>query len=104
MTDLPFGELLLAEQIHDVWRPKRQELVDAEREEPLRVRIHRCYTALKRAENTSKVTNLIFLSPFLSLVFIQFVLGEAIRASTPIVLVLIVAALLWQQAGRERQT
>ena len=30
MTDLPFGELLLAEQIHDVWRPKRQELVDAE--------------------------------------------------------------------------
>ena len=50
MTDLPFGELLLAEQIHDVWRPKRQELVDADRDEPLRVRIHRCYTALKRAE------------------------------------------------------
>ena len=50
MTDLPHGELLLADQIHDIWRPKRQELIDADREEPLRIRVHRCYKALKSAE------------------------------------------------------
>jgi len=30
------------------------------------------------AENTSRVSNLIFLSPFLSLVLIHYILGEPI--------------------------
>lgn len=38
--------------------------------------------ALKFAENTSRVSNLIFISPFLSLVLIAFVLGERILVST----------------------
>ena len=54
-------------------------------------------TALKRAENTAKVGNLIFVSPFLSLVFIYFLVGEEIRVSTFVGLVLIVAGLLLQR-------
>jgi drug/metabolite transporter (DMT)-like permease len=53
--------------------------------------------AMKKAENTSKVSNLIFISPFLSLVFIYFILGEIILASTYVGLVLIVAGLWLQQ-------
>lgn len=53
--------------------------------------------AMKKAENTSKVSNLIFISPFLSLVFIHFILGEQILPSTYIGLVLIMAGLWLQQ-------
>lgn len=56
--------------------------------------------ALRSAANTSRVANLIFLSPFLSLLFIQFVLHEPVRAATPLGLVLIVGGLLWQRRGR----
>ena len=58
--------------------------------------------ALKSAENTARVGYLIFLSPFLSLVFIRFIVGEAIMASTVTGLVLIVAGLVIQQAGAAR--
>jgi len=54
-------------------------------------------SALKLSENTAKVGNLIFLSPFLSLVFIHFLVGEDILPSTFIGLALIVAGLLIQQ-------
>lgn len=57
-------------------------------------------TALKLAANTSRVANLIFLSPFLSLVFIQFVLGEAVRPATLGGLALIVGGLAWQARKR----
>lgn len=53
--------------------------------------------AMKKAENTSRVSNLIFISPFLSLVFIYFILGEIILQSTYIGLVLIIAGLWIQQ-------
>ena len=53
--------------------------------------------AMKKAENTSKVSNLIFISPFLSLVFIAMILGEVILMSTYVGLVLIVAGLWTQQ-------
>jgi len=56
--------------------------------------------ALRRAAVTARVANLIFLSPFLSLVLIHFVLGEHVRAATVGGLVLIVGALLWQGSGR----
>jgi drug/metabolite transporter (DMT)-like permease len=57
--------------------------------------------AMKKAENTSKVSNLIFISPFLSLVFIYFILGEIILPSTYIGLVLIMAG-LWIQQKRAK--
>lgn len=53
--------------------------------------------AMKKAENTSRVSNLIFISPFLSMVFIYFILGEVILPSTYVGLVLIVAGLWIQQ-------
>lgn len=60
--------------------------------------------AMKKAENTSRVSNLIFISPFLSLVFIYFILGEQILPSTYIGLVLIMAGLwLQQKKVRERE-
>lgn len=60
--------------------------------------------AMKKAENTSRVSNLIFISPFLSLVFIYFILGEQILPSTYIGLVLIMAGLwLQQKKVKDRQ-
>ncbi len=55
--------------------------------------------ALKYAKNVSNIANLIFLSPFLSLVFIAVFLKEEILASTFIGLVFIVAGLLLQKRG-----
>lgn len=49
--------------------------------------------ALQRSEATAKVSTLIFLSPFLSLVFISRILGEAIAVTTIMGLVLIVGGL-----------
>ena len=59
--------------------------------------------AMKKAENTARVSNLIFISPFLSLVFIYFILGEIILPSTYVGLVLIVAG-LWIQQRKTRET
>jgi len=55
--------------------------------------------ALRLAENTSRVSNLIFLSPFLSLILIHFILGEPIYSTTYLGLVVIVAGLLLQKGG-----
>jgi len=56
--------------------------------------------ALKLAENTSRVSNLVFLSPFLSLVLIHYILGEPIYSTTYLGLAIIVAGLLWQKMDR----
>jgi drug/metabolite transporter (DMT)-like permease len=53
--------------------------------------------ALKQAENVSRVANLIFLAPVLSLVLIQWVLGEAIHPATLIGFACIVPAVIFQQ-------
>lgn len=58
-------------------------------------------TALRLAEVTARVANLIFLAPFLSLLLIHLVLGEHVRAATFGGLVLIVGGLMWQSAGRD---
>ncbi|MDP6038373.1 MAG: DMT family transporter [Candidatus Latescibacteria bacterium] len=54
-------------------------------------------SALKRTDSTARIGNLIFLSPFLSLVFIHFILGEHIYSSTFVGLLLIIAGLIVQQ-------
>jgi drug/metabolite transporter (DMT)-like permease len=61
-------------------------------------------SALKLSENTAKVGNLIFISPFLSLIFIHYLVGEDILASTFKGLVLIVAGLLIQQLKAKSPT
>lgn len=56
--------------------------------------------ALQRAKNTARVTNLIFLTPFISLIIIYLVLKEAIALSTITGLILIIGGILWQQTGK----
>ena len=53
--------------------------------------------ALKLSSTTAKVTNLIYLSPFLSLVIIHFAVGETILLSTFIGLIFIVGGIIFQQ-------
>ena len=53
--------------------------------------------ALKLAENTSRVGNLVFLSPFLSLLLIHHILGEQIYTTTWAGLMIIVSGLLMQK-------
>ena len=58
--------------------------------------------ALRRAGNASRVANLIFLSPFLSLVFLHRFVGERIEPATLAGLAVIVAGLLIQRRGAAR--
>jgi drug/metabolite transporter (DMT)-like permease len=53
--------------------------------------------AMKLTDNTAQISNLIFLSPFLSLVFIHYILGEEIVVGTYIGLVLIITGLICQR-------
>lgn len=53
-------------------------------------------TALKQVSNTARVANLIFVAPFLSLIWVSWILGEPIVFTTPIGLVLILAGQWWQ--------
>jgi drug/metabolite transporter (DMT)-like permease len=54
--------------------------------------------AMKLTASTAKIANLIFISPFLSLVLIHFIVGEKIMMSSVVGLVFIVAGLLIQAA------
>ena len=58
--------------------------------------------ALRSASRVSRISSLIFLAPFLSLVFIRGILGEAIHPATLIGLCLIVPAALYQQSYQQR--
>ncbi len=60
--------------------------------------------ALKLSANTARVGNLIFLSPFLSLIFIHFIVGEHIYASTFTGLIFIVTGLMVQSYGSRNRT
>lgn len=61
-------------------------------------------TALKRTNNTAKVSNLIFLSPFISLILLSQIIGETIYPSTIIGLILILSGLAVQQIKLNKQT
>ena len=54
-------------------------------------------SALKNAERTDQVSQLIYLSPFLSLLFIAFILHEPIHFTTFIGLILILAGIIWHK-------
>ncbi|NNK57770.1 MAG: DMT family transporter [Desulfofustis sp.] len=61
--------------------------------------------AMKLTDSTAKIANLIFISPFLSLVLIHFIVGEKIMLSSVVGLIFIVAGLLIQAAaGKQNQT
>ena len=54
-------------------------------------------TALRLSSGVSRIGNLIFLSPLMSLVFIATILGEAIHPATLVGLALIIPGVLLQQ-------
>jgi drug/metabolite transporter (DMT)-like permease len=52
--------------------------------------------ALQLASTTAKVSNLVYLAPFLSLVFIHFILHEPVYYTTPVGLIIIVSGIFVQ--------
>ena len=59
--------------------------------------------AMKLTRSTAKIANLIFISPFLSLFLIHFLVGETIMASSVVGLIFIIAGLIIQTlAGKKK--
>lgn len=59
--------------------------------------------ALSIAENKAKLSNIIYLVPFVSLIFIHFLVGEQIYWTTIAGLIIIVTSILFQQLTDKRQ-
>ncbi|MGF1758993.1 DMT family transporter [Photobacterium sagamiensis] len=60
--------------------------------------------ALRLTNNTARISNLIFISPFISLLLLATIIGEEIPPSTLVGLVLIVCGLLIQQWKGKKET
>lgn len=60
-------------------------------------------SALKLTTNTAKISNLIFISPFISLLLLATIIGETITPSTIIGLGLIIVGLMIQQLKSSKQ-
>jgi drug/metabolite transporter (DMT)-like permease len=52
--------------------------------------------ALQLSATTAKVSNLVYLAPFLSLIFVHFILHEPVYYTTPVGLVLIISGIFVQ--------
>jgi drug/metabolite transporter (DMT)-like permease len=52
--------------------------------------------ALQLASTTAKVSNLVYLAPFISLVFVHFILHEPVYFTTPLGLILIISGIFIQ--------
>jgi drug/metabolite transporter (DMT)-like permease len=52
--------------------------------------------ALQMASTTDKVSNLVYLAPFISLVFVHFILHEPVYYTSPVGLLLIISGILIQ--------
>ena len=59
--------------------------------------------ALSLTSNSAKIANLIYLAPFLSLVFIHFILGEKIFITTILGLFFIISGILFQQTEKNQK-
>jgi drug/metabolite transporter (DMT)-like permease len=58
--------------------------------------------ALQLATTTDKVSNLVYIAPFLSLVFVHFFLREPVYYTTPVGLILIISGILIQNIKTRR--
>lgn len=58
--------------------------------------------AMELSSNNAKIGNLVFIAPFVSLIFIHFILKETIYITTFIGLVFIVAGIFVQQLDKKR--
>jgi drug/metabolite transporter (DMT)-like permease len=56
--------------------------------------------ALSLAASTDKVSNLVYIAPFISLILVHFILGEPVYYTTPVGLLLITAGILIQNRKR----
>lgn len=59
--------------------------------------------AMGLSTNNAKIGNLVFLAPFISLIFIRFILKENIYITTFIGLVFIIAGIFVQQLDRQKE-
>ncbi len=55
--------------------------------------------ALRLIATTDKISSLVYIAPFISLIFIHYILGETIYYTTLAGLVMIAAGILYQKAG-----
>ncbi|MFT6927182.1 MAG: drug/metabolite transporter (DMT)-like permease [Psychromonas sp.] len=60
-------------------------------------------SALKATDNTGRISTLIFISPFISLLLLAYIIGETIPPSTLIGLAMIVSGLIFQQVMKPSQ-
>jgi drug/metabolite transporter (DMT)-like permease len=58
-------------------------------------------SALKLAHSTDRISNLVFLAPFMSLLFISLILKEHIYLTTLAGLILIIAGIVYQNSRRK---
>ena len=58
--------------------------------------------ALQTADTTARVSNLVYLAPFLSLVFVHFILHEPVYYTTPVGLVFIISGIWYQNHKLKR--
>ena len=56
--------------------------------------------ALQTAETTDRVSNLVYLAPFLSLIFVHFILHEPVYYTTPAGLLFIISGIWYQNHKR----
>ncbi len=59
--------------------------------------------ALNYAENTARLSNFIYLVPFVALIFIKLVLGETVYWTTIVGLFLIIGGIVYQQIGKRTE-
>ena len=59
-------------------------------------------TALQLSTTAARVGNLIYVSPFLSLVFLHYIIGEAIHPATFVGLFMIVGSIIYQETASRR--
>lgn len=59
--------------------------------------------ALHRSPNTARISNLVFISPFISLILVSIFVGEKILLSTVVGLIIIVSGILLQQYSQWRE-
>jgi drug/metabolite transporter (DMT)-like permease len=59
--------------------------------------------AMSLTSNSARIANLIYLIPFISLVFIHFIIGEKIFSTTIIGLFFIISAILFQQTEKNQK-
>jgi drug/metabolite transporter (DMT)-like permease len=59
--------------------------------------------ALSLAPSTDKVSNLVYIAPFLSLIFVHFILNEHVYITTPAGLLLIVSGIILQNHKQRKR-